>query len=224
MTVVTLYRRPMPPVTMTALDELVNAGAVGRFVPAPDLEQWVRDVFIADGGPLAFGHHRHLQDARVACLWTNVEMVKQGQRKIGQAEMPRPPTTADVWGRAKWEQQLCEWFGDVPDFTLTFDAVWATEADDRVWCSVVDHELMHCAQATDAYGEPKFNQRTGKPIYAVLGHPVEEFPDVVGRFGVQAAAGETVDLVISAAKPPSVTDAMVSQACGRAVPALKRRA
>lgn len=41
----------------------------------------------------------------------------------------------------------------------------------------------HAAQATDAFGEPRYNQQTGAPIWEIRGHDVEEFSAVVQRHG-----------------------------------------
>ena len=188
---------------------------MGGFLPSPDLAQWISTIFIEEMAPWP------LTDIIVICRRRTSDafghpskLVTQGHRRIGQAERPRPPANANAWVRGRWEQQIREWFGNVPDFILTFDAMWSAEASDREWCSLVDHELSHCVQALNAFGEPRFN-REGLPVFSILGHLVEEFPDVVARYGVHAAAGDTVGLVTAASRPALVTDAMIALACGR---------
>lgn len=118
------------------------------------------------------------------------------------------------WMRARGEQQLREWFDDVPDFVLTFDALYAGEADDASFCALVDHELFHRSPAKDEFDQPKFNKATGQAIWAIKGHDVEEFTAVVRRFGIQAAGEKATDFVIAASKKPEIAAAKVAQACG----------
>jgi hypothetical protein len=46
------------------------------------------------------------------------------------------------------------------------------------------------------------------------GHDVEEFVDVVRRFGIQAAGEAATDMVIAAAQKPEIAEARLAQACG----------
>ena len=80
--------------------------------------------------------------------------------------------------------------GDLPDFLITFNTVYAAEADDATWCARCEHELYHCGQAMDRWGSPRFNPFTGLPVFCVRPHDCEEFVGVVKRYGGQAAAGE----------------------------------
>jgi hypothetical protein len=213
-TISTLLHRPMPPAAVLSL-ESVMAG--NTFAVGDELAGWIEAAFLAEDGPLADEAFAHLRgEACIGCLWAAVECKSQGKRRIGQAEIPRPPQGINAWGRARWEMQLVKWFGRVPDFVLTFDAVWAEQATDREWCAVVDHELRHCVQATDEYGSPKFT-REGHPVWGIVGHDVEAFTATVSRFGVEAEGNETVDFVIAAAQPATITDTRIAQACGRVV-------
>ena len=118
------------------------------------------------------------------------------------------------WSKARQEQQITEWFGEMPDFLITLDANYAAQCDDVTFCAVVEHELYHCGQALNEFGAPKFNQTTGLPVYAIKGHDVEEFVGVVRRYGVGAAAGQTRALVEAANSAPEIGKAKVSGACG----------
>lgn len=188
------------------------------FLPSPELAAWLVSTFIEAGAPLENQRHAHLADAHIGCLLTNVANRSQQRRIVGRAEIPRPPVTGGEWGRGRWEVQLVGWFGQMPDFVLTFDASVLAELDDVTFCSVVEHELCHCAQAVDEFGEPKFHQN-GKPWFGILGHDVEEFVEIVERYGVAAAAGEAAALVAAARRKPTIGQASIAAACGNCLAA-----
>ncbi|MCH8135392.1 MAG: hypothetical protein IIB77_05365 [Proteobacteria bacterium] len=184
-------------------------------MPAPELVEWIDQAYLAETGQLFTPEHGHLVAAKLACLWTNCENSRRQQRIVGQAEMPASAgARSSKWARGRVEFQLEQWFGDIPDFLLTFDALYANDIDDATFCSLVDHELFHCAQATDEFHMPKFNKVTGDPSYCIRGHDIEEFVGVVRRFGIQAAAGEAVEFVIAASQKPEIASAALAQACG----------
>lgn len=211
MTVIQIGVRPCPPASMSDIDQMMR----GVFVPDQTFEAWIRACYIAEDGPLFDRDHAHLAQASLGVLWTNAENTRQTKRIVGTAEIPQFRGSSG-WTKARQEHQMQEWFGELPDFVLTFDAIYCGQASDREFCSLVDHEMRHCVQATDEFGEPRFNKTTGRPIFGVKAHDVEEFTAVVSRFGIEAGAGDAVDLVIAAARPFSVSDAMIAQACGRA--------
>lgn len=199
--------RPRPPA------EVLDSTAPPYFLPAPDLAAWAIATFTAEDSPLFNERHTHLREANLGALWTNASNVAKQRRVIGQAEIPRPPVMGGKWARGRWEMQLGEWFGEIPDFIITLDATLVDELDDVTFCSVVEHELCHCGQALDAFGAPRFNQ-DGEPIFSLIGHDVEEFVDIVRRYGVGAAAGDTKALFEAASRPPLIGRAMVEHACG----------
>ncbi|WFU46213.1 putative metallopeptidase [Sinorhizobium terangae] len=49
--------------------------------------------------------------------------------------------------------------------------------------ALVEHELYHAAQETDASGAPKFSRSTGRPVFVIRGQDVEEFVGVVVATG-----------------------------------------
>lgn len=209
-----LLDRPRPPVDLVAIEA---ATGPDRFVPAPDIVQWIRQAFLdeQDDGPLYNPDHAHLRSARIGALWTNCANTRQMRQIVGQAEIPsRSLGKSGAWQKARGEQQLREWFEVVPDFLLTFDGIYADRCDDAAFCALVDHELYHCAQALDDFGAPRFNQQTGEAIWTMRGHDVEEFVGVVRRFGIQAAGEAATDMVIAAARPPEIAQARIAQACG----------
>lgn len=211
-TVQRLLARPRPPAELVSMEGLI---ASDWFVPAPDLLEWVRSAYLDDSGALFTEEHAHLEVATIGCLWTNAENTRHGRRIVGQAEMPeRSIGRSGKWQKARGMQQLEEWFGEVPSFVLTFDAVYAEQVDDASFCSLVDHELFHCAQAEDEFGQPRFKKSDGRPMWTIRGHDVEEFTGVVRRFGIQAAGKGATEMVIAAAKQPEIATARVAQACG----------
>jgi len=130
----TAGRRPMPP------EAIFEVGAPA-FTVAPDLLDWIVATFIDPTGELANPQHTHLNCAHIGVLWAGIGNASKGMRVVGQAESPFP--RGDAWGKARQLFQLQTWFGDVPDFVLTFDAHYALECDDWAWCALVEHELLH---------------------------------------------------------------------------------
>lgn len=204
-----LFSRPMPPKEMAHIGMGLAAQA---FVPAPELHDWIRAAYLDEAGPLHDHDHDHLREASIGCLWTNVENSRALRRIVAMAEMPERANRAGKWARARAYQQLCEWFDHAPDFLLTFDAVYGAEIDDASFCALVDHELRHCAQDVDEFGQPKFSRSTGQPIFTIRGHDVEEFVGVVRRFGAPAAGVQS--MVEAAAKRPEIAAGKIAQACG----------
>jgi hypothetical protein len=200
--------RPSPP------SLLLDDATEDAFAVAPEIVEWALATFVRKAGRLHNPDHQHLAEARVVALWTNVENTSKGRRVIAFAETPRPPARANKWEIALWRAQLLEQAGgELPDFRLIFDAHYSASVDDATWCATVEHELMHCAQRLDEHGAPRF-RRDGSPVYAIAGHPVEEFPEIVRRYGVGAAAGETAALVAAAQSKPLIAPAAIVGACG----------
>jgi hypothetical protein len=87
------------------------------------------------------------------------------------------------------------------------------QCDDASFCALVEHELYHCGQQRNEFGGPKFNSM-GLPIFGINGHDVEEFVGIVRRYGVGAAAGQTLALVEAAQRGPEISKATITAACG----------
>jgi len=210
-----ILSRPRPPPDLLTVDGLMRE----RFVPDPALLDWVRTCYLTEHGPLYDPVHSHLDQAKIGVLWTNVANSRQMRRIVGQAELVKHMSARNgTWTKARSDQQLSEWFGDeLPDFVLTFDAVYADQAEDAQFCALVDHELCHAAQEIDEFGSPRFDRITGLPKFAMRGHDVEEFVSVVRRFGIEAAGQSAVDFVIAAAARPEVAQAKLAEACGTCV-------
>ncbi len=198
--------RPLPPHDLFDVD----AASYDRFVPAPDLTEWLMDTFINEGAGLENEDHAHLRFATLGALWTNATNARQGRAVIGQAE-PGAPRAMGRWAKGRAEQQVIEWFGEIPDFVLTFSAQYAAEASDDEFCALVEHELYHCGQERDAFGAPKF-RKSGLPAFTMRGHDVEEFVGVVRRYGADASGVR--DLVEAASHEPLIARVSIAQACG----------
>ncbi len=197
--------RPKPPADMF--------GAEGAdFRPAPELTAWAAETFIAAGSKLENPDHEHLRDATIGFLWTTVAASRHMNTIVGQAEMPR--FQGGKWSKRRQEQQMEEWFGELPDFVITIDAGYAAQCDDITFCALIEHELYHCGQQVNEFGAPKFSSSTGLPVYGIRGHDVEEFVGIVRRYGVGAAAGQTLALVEAAQCKPQIAKATASAACG----------
>ncbi|WP_375178196.1 putative metallopeptidase [Sphingobium yanoikuyae] len=199
--------RPYPPEDLATFSEIEMAD---RFMPAPEVLDWLRDTFLDEGSELFNVDHQHLRDAKLGVLWTNCDNSRAMRSVIGQAEL-MPPMAMGKWQRARAIQQVEEWFGDMPDFLITFSAPAAHGMDDASFCALVEHELYHCAQKMDQYGMPKFKE-DGTPSFAIRGHDVEEFVGVVARYG---AIDPGVAAMVSVANhKPLIGAASIAGACG----------
>jgi hypothetical protein len=185
-------------------------GELGRFVPAPEIIGWAQTTFIDDDASLPNEDHVHLRSAKLAALWTTIPNGRQGRTIIGQAE-PGDPAVMGKWRKARAEQQIVEWFGEIPDFILTFDANYASQCDDAQFAALVEHELMHCGQERDEWGAPKF-RKSGLPAFTMRGHDVEEFVGVVRRYG--ATSQVLRDMVDAVNKGPDLGVGEIASACG----------
>lgn len=176
--------------------------------PAPELWEWIQCEVLAENGSIHNPEHSHLIDANIGVLWASSGFAKQGRVVLGQAEQLM--FRAGGWQKARQEQQMWDWFGEVPDYLITLAADYCVQCTDAEFCALVEHELYHIAQATDQYGAPKFTQE-GLPKLQMRGHDVEEFVGVVRRYG----AGEDVQQLIDAAsRSPEVAKINISRACG----------
>lgn len=194
-------RRPQPPA------KLLEPGlAPDLFVPAPKLAEWLRVTFIEESGKAWNEDHAHLLMARIGALWTNAEYTKQQRPIAGQAEVAKPPQMVNAWAKARWKQQVREWFGFIPDFIITISAPTWAGYDNASAMALSEHELYHC------YLIRVTNQ--GIPIWGILGHDVEEHIGVVERYGPGACGSNVQRLVELARQKPLISRATISAACG----------
>jgi hypothetical protein len=200
----TQLSRPYPPEELTHEWRLPES-----FVPAPDLEVWVRAAFLAEASPLYNAEHVHLHAARIGFLWTNVHNQKRPLTVAGTAECPNPK--GGTWQRKRQVFQIVEWFGFEPDFIVTLDALVCSQIDDLTFCALVEHELYHCGQALDEFNLPKFSKE-GIPRFALRPHDVEQFTGIVSRYGADASG--VTEMVVAAAQKPTIGRAAVGVVCG----------
>lgn len=197
--------RPMPPECLFDIEQ------GDQFIPAPEIIEWAMETFVMEGSPLHNPEHGHLEMANIGVLWTNVANSKNGRMIVGQCEVG-DPMAMGKWAKAKARIQVEQWFGFIPDFILTFDAGYASQCSDIEWCALVEHELLHAAQDRDMYGAPKFSASTGRPVWAIRGHDVQEFTSIVRRYGADAV--HVREFVDAANQRPEVGHASVAHACG----------
>ncbi|MEZ2877894.1 putative metallopeptidase [Pseudomonas lundensis] len=198
--------RPMPPASLLELSDLSDFGI--RLTPAPEVWDWLQTEILTDIGSIHNPDHVHLLEADIQIMWASSSVEKQGRTVLGQAE--QLAFRAGGWQKARMEQQMRDWFGDVPAFIITLAADYCATCSDADFCALIEHELYHIAQAQDQYGAPKFTQE-GLPKLEMRGHDVEEFVGVVRRYG---ASPDVQAMVDAANKPAEVGKLNISRACG----------
>lgn len=198
--------RPMPPASILELSGLSDFGI--RLTPAPEVWEWLSAEILAETGSIHNEDHAHLIDADVRFMWASSHFEKQGRTVLGQTE--QVAFRAGGWQKARMEQQMFDWFGDVPAFIITLAADYCDACSDTDFCALIEHELYHIAQATDKYGQPVFTEE-GMPKLKMRGHDVEEFVGVVRRYGASADVQALVD---AANRPAEVGTLNISRACG----------
>jgi hypothetical protein len=199
--------RPLPP---AGIGEFRDS-APFNFAPALDVEAWVRETLLADGGALYNEDHRHLEFADIAFMWAASGFTKQMRRIIGQCE--EVTFRCGPWQKGRQEQQMWEWFGRVPQYLITMDANFCRECSDVEFCALVEHELYHIGQQKDVFDAPAFT-KDGLPKLGMRGHDVEEFVGVVRRYGVGHPDGAIAELLRAASSTPEVGQIQIARACG----------
>lgn len=189
------------------------------FVPAPDLADWVRRAFLEEDSPFWTVDHEHLVSARIVWSWTDVIGKAKGRILAGQAQLLRAqgkqwPKLRDLDLIGRWWKLMPDYEPETePDFLITLYSTWVRAASDASFAALVDHELFHAGQAVDQYGAPKIEMATGRPVWEIRGHSVEEFTEVVRRWGTRALP--EVELMVQAARrPPEIAEADILIGCG----------
>lgn len=198
--------RPLPPQSLLEQSKLSDIGI--RLTPAPEVWEWVQAEILADTGGIHNPDHAHLLDADIRVMWASSSFEKQGRTVLGQAE--QVAFRAGGWQKARMEQQMRDWFGEVPAFIITLAADYCAQCSDTDFCALVEHELYHIAQDTNQYVEPAFTKEGG-PKLKLRGHDVEEFVGVVRRYG---ASPDVQALVDAASSPAEVGKLNIARACG----------
>ena len=104
-------------------------------------------------------HHEHLHDAEISYLMTKKPMNRGGKLILGKAKLSKG--LLGFYSRA--------------DFIIIIQAEAWDKADLPTRQALVDHELCHCTY------EP---EEDGSKTWALRGHDVEEFTDIIDRHGL----------------------------------------
>lgn len=120
-------------------------------------------------------------DASIGWLMRSHEDVMGGRRIIGTCSMPT------CQGR---QRELFEWMverilGFMPDFIITLELAYWLDGTPRQREILVYHELLHAVHKVDRHGTPMFDEQ-GRPKWGLRGHDVEEFSQVVERYGAHS--------------------------------------
>lgn len=193
--------------------ELADVG--GAFIPCPKTAAWLRDTFLVQDSPLYNVEHDHLNSAQIGVLWTNVPNARHMRTIVATAELALPPHSLGKWAKARWAYQTEQWFHPIEaDFIITLYAPYFAGASEIEQFAVCDHELYHCGQQRDIFGLPKFKKKTGKPVFGLRGHDVEEFVGIMRRYGPSGAARESRAFVDAALRKPEIGNAQIAGMCG----------
>lgn len=132
------------------------------------------------GRVLRMPEHRHLVENEIDIDWLmRVEpKIKHGRLVLGSVHEP----TCQGEFRDMFEWLLARLLGRLPRFLVVLDAGYWAQATDLQREILVFHELSHIRQKLDRYGAPRFD-KDGRPVYGLQGHDVEEFTQVVARYG-----------------------------------------
>jgi hypothetical protein len=179
-----------------------------RYLPAPEVLKWARAEILTEGGHLHNPDFAHLEYADVQFLWAPGSFQKQGRTVLGQCE--EVTFRCGPWQKGRQQQQMCDWFGAVPDYLITLDAEYCLTCSDLEFCALVEHELYHIGQELDEFDSPAFT-KDGLPKLYMRGHDVEEFVGVVRRYGASADVQRMIDAAKSA---PEVSKINIARACG----------
>ncbi|EMQ0326503.1 putative metallopeptidase [Acinetobacter baumannii] len=200
--------RPMPPEWLFEMD-------TPNFAPAPEIWEWIKQVFLDPKSKLFNPDHMHLRSFRypdIAVMWARSGFKKQGRQVIGTTE--KVMINAGGWKKERQEEQYIQWFNYLPEYLITFDASYSRIASDVNFCALLEHELYHIGVERDSDGEIIYSDHTGLPKHYLACHDVEEFIGVVKRWG----ANDSVKRLIEVAKnPPFVSDLDISKCCGNCV-------
>lgn len=193
--------------------ELAEPG--GQFIPCPKTLEWVRGTFLDPDSPLYNVEHDHLNSAEIGVLWTNAPNSRHMREIVGTAELAKPPSSLSKWAKARFEFQKEQWFHPLNvDFIITLYAPYFAGAAEIEQYAICEHELYHCGQKRDMFGLPKFGQKSGKPIFGIRGHDVEEFVGIMRRYGPAGSAGDSKAFIEAASKEPEIGYAQIAGMCG----------
>ena len=143
------------------------------FSRAPEVEAHARAI----AG--AFGERfEYLAEASVGYLWAADEIVVQGRLKAGYAMLP----TAMGQTRKILDWALAVVFGKRLDALVVVHQETWDGLSPRARVALVYHELCHLKHRHTQSGKPCYAP-DGRPVLEIAGHDLEEFEEVLARFG-----------------------------------------
>ena len=169
-------KRPIPSATL--LEPLDTLSSSIRLTPAPEIWEWLQAEILADTGTIHNEDHAHLLDADIRVMWASSSFEKQGRTVLGQAE--QVAFRAGGWQKARMEQQMRDWFGDVPAFIITLAADYCVQCSDLEFCALIEadndsateHSVLSLvvSNVSEAYSQclawmAEFVNATGETLY-----------------------------------------------------------
>lgn len=176
--------------------------------------------------PLIREHHPHLSDAKMLFVFTDQRRKRCDRVRLGSA--------GKLTALQRFLSSGMDSVEDGADFVILIDSnLWAV-LDNRAREALVDHELCHCTVFVKI-GRPALWRRIKKEEnkddftwrYGLRGHDIEEFGEVLYRWGFwkpdapERAFGEIVALQLTLA--PDQEPATDGSSSGEPVPAAGRR-
>lgn len=158
-----------------------DLGPADAFIMADQVEE------AADPRPIAmrlvaeceeFQHLKH-GEAAILFMFRMEPKDKNGKTVLGEMALPQfmgPLGAIGRWLLAK----ACG--GELPDFLMILDHTFWSNAPMLQRTALVHHELLHADHKRDKDGEPLFTE-DGRPRWGIRPHDIEEFNEVVRRYG-----------------------------------------
>jgi hypothetical protein len=123
----------------------------------------------------------HLKEGEALIMFV-FRMAPKARNKrtiLGQISLPK--FQGSLGDLAAWLLAIaCQ--GHMPDYMMILDNEFWQAATPTMREALVFHELCHTIHETDKEGELRFND-AGRPVFGLQGHDLEEFNDVVARYG-----------------------------------------
>lgn len=121
-------------------------------------------------------HHDALKEATILLCW----------RKGWKPDVDKVLTLARIKKASDLDKALGSRFGDNYDFVMQLNEDNWSGLCDRDKRMVIDHELCHAAPDLDRDGNQKRDTKE-RLCWRCRKHPIQEFPEIVDRYGVDAA-------------------------------------
>lgn len=126
-------------------------------------------------------NHPELEEAKFMLLW------KHGWRPDADGIL----VGAKIRKASEFDKELDEF-----DFAilLNYELFNETKIEDLDKTIILDHELYHAAPEMDRDGEQKKDDR-GRFCWRLRKHPIQEFPEVIKRYGLKKVTGLNASLL-----------------------------